>query len=99
MSPERPVPALRASDADRDRTIDRLQRASLEGRLDAEEREDRAAAASPAGWQSALWRRTADVTPPPPGSPPMPAPYPYVPAPAQRAPTNGLAVASLVAAL
>ncbi|MEV6571028.1 DUF1707 domain-containing protein [Streptomyces sp. NPDC051577] len=39
--PERPLPELRASDADRDRVVERLRDAVAEGRLDMEEFEER----------------------------------------------------------
>ncbi|MGW5848340.1 DUF1707 SHOCT-like domain-containing protein [Streptomyces sp. NPDC055254] len=43
--PERPLPELRASDADRDRVVERLRDAVAEGRLDMEEFEERLEAA------------------------------------------------------
>ncbi|MEU9377334.1 DUF1707 domain-containing protein [Streptomyces sp. NPDC048255] len=43
--PEKPLPELRASDADRDRVVERLRDAVAEGRLDMEEFEERLDAA------------------------------------------------------
>jgi hypothetical protein len=94
-----PTPYLRASDADREATIDRLRAAAIEGRLDADELEERLAAVYAARWTSDLDRLTADVTPPP---APAPALSPYPPPPTAwpaRTETNGLAAASLIASL
>jgi hypothetical protein len=90
---ERPTPDLRASDADREATVERLRVAAVEGRLDADELEERLTAAYAARWCSELERLTRDVTPPPPRPvrPTRMAIAPY------RRP-NALAVASLVAA-
>jgi hypothetical protein len=88
----------RASDADREAAAERLRLASVEGRIDSEELEQRIAAAYGARTMADLDALVRDVTPPPPPVPP-PAPVvyaPYHPVPAP-APTNGLAVASLVA--
>ncbi|MEA2442170.1 MAG: hypothetical protein QOH76_3594 [Thermoleophilaceae bacterium] len=100
MSLEPARPALRASDADREAVAERLRVASVDGRLDSEELEQRVAAAYSARWVADLDRLVADISPPPPPAPPpyapsfTPSPYP----PVQYAPeTNGLAVASLVA--
>lgn len=89
-------PALRASDADRDAMAERLRVAAVDGRIDAEELEERLSEVYKARWVADLDRLVADVSPPP---PPAAAPAPYVPyAPAVVYPTtNGLAVASLVA--
>jgi hypothetical protein len=94
-----PKPALRASDADREAVAERLRVASVDGRIDSEELEERLAAVYSARWVSDLDRIVADVVPPPPPAPPaVPAPAPYYYPPAQQLPTtNGLAVASLVA--
>ena len=101
MSPDPPTPQLRASDADREAAVERLQRAAVEGRLDHEELDERLAAAYAARWTGDLDRLTADIVPAPPRYPapsPYPAPgYPMPYAPAKQ--TNGLAVASLVASL
>jgi Domain of unknown function (DUF4190)/Domain of unknown function (DUF1707) len=80
---------LRASDADRETTAERLRAAALEGRLDPIELDERLSSAYSARWCSELSALTLDVTPPP--APPAPAPV-YAP----RAPVNGLAVASLI---
>ena len=95
-----PRPALRASDADRDAVAERLRVASVDGRIDSEELEERLSQVYAARWVGELDRIVADVVPPPPPAPPPPAPYPYPqPYPAyQPAPAmNGLAIASLVA--
>ena len=97
-------PALRASDADREAVAERLRVASVEGRIDSEELEQRLSQVYSARWVGELDRIVADVVPPPPPPPPAPPPvgYPqpyaqpyggYQPAPSM----NGLAVASLVA--
>ena len=94
MPPDGSPPELRASDADREAAGERLRVAALEGRLDPAELDERMSAAYAARWCSELSQLTADVTPPP------------APAPAVRptfvrasAPTNGLAIASMVAGL
>ena len=89
MSPD-PTPDLRASDADREATVTRLQTAAHEGRLDAEELEERIAAAYGARHLRELRSLTVDVIPPPSVPPTAPAPVPVT------ARTNGLAVVSLV---
>jgi len=90
LEPEKPE--LRASDADREAVVDRLQVAAIEGRLDAEELEARLSAAYAARLCSELERLTADVTPAPlaPAAPP--------PVFVQRRATriNAYAIASLV---
>jgi hypothetical protein len=63
VSPEPAKPELRASDADREAVVERLRTAAMEGRLDAEELEERVSAAYGARWESELERLTADVTP------------------------------------
>ena len=89
-------PALRASDADRDAVAERLRVAAVDGRIDAEELEDRLSEVYKARWVADLDRLVADVSPPPPPVPaPMPVPY-YTPQVTYPT-TNGLAVASLVA--
>jgi hypothetical protein len=98
MSTEPVGPALRASDADREAVAERLRVASVDGRIDAEELEQRLAATYSARWVADLDRLVADISPPPPPAPPAYAPAPYVAYPAPvYATTNGLAVASLVA--
>ena len=95
-----PRQALRASDADREAVAERLRVASVDGRIDSEELEQRLSQVYSARWVGELDRIVADVVPPPPPAPPAPPPYQYPqPYPAyQPAPvTNGLAVASLVA--
>jgi hypothetical protein len=96
-------PALRASDADREAVAERLRVASIDGRIDAEELEQRLSEAYAARWVGDLDRIVADIVPAPPPAPPAPPPAPAYPYPQpfavyQPAPTmNGLAVASLVA--
>jgi hypothetical protein len=95
MPPDGPTPELRASDADREATAERLRTAALEGRLDATELDERMSAAYAARWCSELAQLTADVTPPPAAAPAPPA----VGRPTfvkSSPPTNGLAIASLV---
>ena len=89
MPNDRPNPDLRASDAERDAAGERLRTAALDGRLDPAELDERLSAAYAARWCSELAALTADVTPPPPApvGPPV-----FV----RAAPTNGLAVASLI---
>src|SRR3954447_17743170 len=91
-----PKPALRASDADREAVAERLRVASVDGRIDSEELEQRLSAVYSARWVTDLDRLVADVSPPPPPAPPAPYPVQYG-APYQVTPTNGLAVASLIA--
>jgi hypothetical protein len=83
-------PDLRASDADREVAVERLRAAALEGRIDADELEQRLSQAYGARWCSELARLTADVTPPP--APPDPLVFVR---PQRR--LNPLAVVSLVA--
>ncbi len=90
MSSEPANPELRASDADREATVERLRAAAMEGRLDADELEDRLAEAYAARRCSELTRLTADITPPP--APPEPLVFVR---PQRR--VNLLAIASLVA--
>ena len=90
-------PALRASDADREAVAERLRVASVEGRIEADELEERLSQVYAARWVADLDRIVADVSPPPPPAPLAPPPYaPYQPAVVYPT-TNGLAVASLVA--
>jgi hypothetical protein len=91
MRPDGTTRPLRASDADREATAERLRVASIEGRLDAAELDERMSAAYSARWCSELAALTADVTPAPPS---VPAAQPvFVRRPAS---TNGLAIAALV---
>ena len=100
MAPDQSTPQLRAADTDREAAAERLHRAAVEGRLDAEELEQRLAAAYSAKWVGELDSLTADVTPPVPAPAGPPYPYPYPPPQSpQRYSTNGLAVGSLVAGL
>jgi hypothetical protein len=99
MPPDQPTPYLRASDADREAAAERLRVASVEGRLESEELEQRLAAVYAARWVTELERLTTDITPPPAPPPPPPVPYGYGPPVAYATPapaTNGMAVASLV---
>jgi hypothetical protein len=83
---------LRASDADREATAERLRVAAIEGRLDSVELEERMAAALSARWCSELAQLTVDVTPAPVLEQAVLRPI-FV---RRSAPTNGLAIASLV---
>lgn len=94
MPPDPPTHGLRASDADREATAERLRTAAAEGRLDPYELDERLSAAYGARWCSELEHLTVDVTPPAPPGPPI---APMFVRPQTR--TNGLAVASLVAGL
>jgi len=82
-------PDLRASDSDREATVERLRVAGIEGRLDSDELEDRIESAYAARWCSELDALTLDVTPPAARF----APPVFVP-PSRR--LNGLAIASVV---
>ena len=93
MSSDAPTPALRASDADRDATAERLRIAAVEGRLDPLELDERLSAAYTARTCSELARLTTDVTPPPAALPPSPGRPVFV---RKTTPTNGFAIASLV---
>jgi hypothetical protein len=99
MSQGPPNPYLRAGDKDREQAVERLHRAVVEGRLDADELEERLEAAYAARWTSDLNALTADITPPPvyPLDLPPPIGYPMPPPPPKA--TNGMAVASLIAGL
>ncbi len=57
------TPQLRASDADREAAADRLRIASGEGRIDADELDERLTAVYTARYCSELTRMTSDVTP------------------------------------
>ena len=83
---------MRASDADRDAAADRLRVATGEGRLDADELDERLSRVYGARWCSELVELTSDVTPP--------APTTLRPVFVQRprAKVNPFAVASLLAA-
>jgi hypothetical protein len=82
---------LRASDADREATVERLRVAGIEGRLDSDELEERIEAAYGARWCSELDALTVDVTPPPARLDVTPQMFVR---PAR--PVNGLAIASIV---
>lgn len=94
MPYDRPPNDLRCSDADREAAAERIRVAALEGRLDAMELDERLTAVYDARWCSELSRLCADVTPPAP-APAAPAPPTFV----RSAPTNGLAIASLLCGL
>ncbi|ROQ97821.1 cell wall-active antibiotic response 4TMS protein YvqF [Streptomyces sp. 2132.2] len=68
--PEKPLPELRASDADRERVVERLRDAVAEGRIDMEEFEERLEAAYTSKTYAELEPLTRDL--PAPGGPPMP---------------------------
>ncbi|WP_411102132.1 DUF1707 domain-containing protein [Streptomyces sp. cmx-4-9] len=67
--PEKPLPELRASDADRDRVVERLRDAVAEGRLDMDEFEERLEAAYTSRTYAELEPLTRDL-------PAAPDPYP-----------------------
>lgn len=92
MSFEPSTPGLRASDADREAVVERLHLAATEGRLDADELEERIASAYAAKFCTDLDRLVVDITPPPARR--AVAARPMFVAPRRR--TNGLAVASLL---
>ncbi len=94
MPVHEPSPLLRASDADREVTVERLRIAAIEGRLDADELDERLSAAYAARLCTDLERLTADVTPPPPRA--IAARRAYAP-PTRR--TNRLAVGSVLIGL
>ncbi|MGR4878860.1 DUF1707 domain-containing protein [Streptomyces sp. LARHCF249] len=71
--PEKPLPELRASDADRDRVVERLRDAVAEGRLDMEEFEERLEAAYTSRTYAELEPLTRDL-PAAGGAAPLPAP-------------------------
>ena len=83
---------LRASDADREATVERLRVAGMEGRLDSDELEERIESAYAARWCGELESLTLDVTPPPARLHPM---SPVFVRPARR--LNVLAILSLIA--
>ncbi|MFD7787353.1 DUF1707 domain-containing protein [Streptomyces nojiriensis] len=74
--PEKPLPDLRASDADRDRVVERLRDAVAEGRLDMEEFEERLDAAYKSRTYAELEPLTRDLPAPAggPGSGPVARP-------------------------
>lgn len=92
---DRPTQDLRASDVDREATVERLRVAAIEGRLDADELEERLTAAYAARWCRELEGLTRDVTPPAQRVAPVRTRQLFIP---QTRRTNGLAVASLIAA-
>ncbi|MFE0578203.1 DUF1707 domain-containing protein [Streptomyces sp. NPDC058874] len=85
--PEKPLPELRASDADRDRVVERLRDAVAEGRLDMEEFEERLEAAYKSRTYAELEPLTADL--PAVAGQAAPAPVPSASAPAAGAPWPG----------
>ncbi len=88
------TPQMRASDADRDAAADRLRVAAGEGRLDADELDERLSRVYAARWCSELVGLTSDVTPPAAVAAARPV---FV----QRAPAtlNWFAVASLISSI
>lgn len=58
------TPQMRASDADREAAADRLRIAAGDGRLDADELDERLSSVYAARWCSELVGLTSDVTPP-----------------------------------
>jgi len=88
-------PGLRASDADREATVERLRVAAEEGRLDHEELDERLTAAYGARYCAELEPLTTDVTPV--AAPPVPAGPPVFVQPSRR--LNPFALVSLFCAL
>jgi hypothetical protein len=88
---------LRASDADRERVVQRLRHASIEGRLDATELEERLELAYGARHRGELAELTADLPAPPRAPRPAPAPVPV--APRAVPPFNALGVVALLCGL
>jgi hypothetical protein len=82
---------IRASDADRESTVERLRTAGMEGRLDSDELEERIESAYGSRWCSELEALTLDVTPPPARYSPTP---PVFVRPARR--LNVLALLSFI---
>jgi Domain of unknown function (DUF1707)/Domain of unknown function (DUF4190) len=82
---------VRASDADRETTVERLRVAGMEGRLDNDELEERIESAYAARWCGELEALTLDITSPPARLHPM---APVFVRPSRR--PNGLAIASVV---
>jgi hypothetical protein len=68
---DRPLPELRASDADREQVVERLRRAAGDGQLSVSELDDRLDATYSARTRSELDRLIADLQPDP-ASPPAP---------------------------
>jgi hypothetical protein len=85
---------VRASDAEREATIERLRVAGMEGRLDNDELEERIESAYAARWCGELEALTLDITPPPARFSPL---SPVFVRPARR--LNALAILSLIASL
>jgi hypothetical protein len=98
VTPEPEKPELRASDADRETVVERLEIAATEGRIDAEELETRVSAAYAARLGSELERLTADITPAPAAFGSAPQPPAFV-QPRGTTRVNPFAVASLVLSL
>ncbi|NXY99532.1 DUF1707 and DUF2154 domain-containing protein [Streptomyces sp. BR123] len=74
QKPLQPLPELRASDADRERVVERLRDAVAEGRLDMEEFEERLEAAYTSRTYAELEPLTKDL--PAPGGAPAGVPFP-----------------------
>jgi hypothetical protein len=87
---------LRASDADREATVERLRTAAMEGRIGSEELESRIQSAYASTFCGELERLTADVTPPAPAFSQAVARPEFVHGDSRS--TNGFAIASLVCA-
>ncbi|MFJ8626297.1 DUF1707 and DUF4190 domain-containing protein [Kitasatospora sp. NPDC093550] len=99
-----PQAAMRAGHADRDRTLDVLKAAFAEGRLSAQEYEQRHEAVAAAQTYGQLAALVADLpagpmVAPAPLAPPVPATFLAVPPPPRVRPTNALAVVSLICGL
>jgi hypothetical protein len=86
---------LRASDADREATVERLRTAAMEGRIGSEELETRIQSAYASTYCGELERLTADVTPPPAAFSQAVARPQFV---RDSRSTNGFAIASVICA-
>ncbi|WP_330330646.1 DUF1707 domain-containing protein [Streptomyces sp. NBC_00536] len=89
--PQKPLPELRASDADRERVVERLRDAVAEGRLDMDEFEERLEAAYRSRTYAELEPLTADLPAAGqvPGVPGGPVSFSKAPAPVADAPGTG----------
>jgi hypothetical protein len=94
-----PAVGVRASDAERERAVRRLHRAAVEGRLDAEELEERVGRAYAARWREQLAALLVDVTPPPEPRPLRPVRVAGAQPFRARTVLNPLAATSLLCAL
>jgi hypothetical protein len=90
-------PDMRASNADRDRTIDVIRAGFVEGRLDKQEFDERVDLAQRARTYADLLPLTRDLPVGP--MPVTPHPMPAGPYPVERSTTNGSAIAAMICGL